>query len=310
MIGLKIMSNTLLGGAVGDALGVPFESKPADNPLLLEWDQKTYLGSKYHNLLPGQFSDDTQFSMTLAKSLVDNNGFNPDDVSKKYVELFTSETIRGYGKTTLMAIQNLESGKHWSESGIAGSYGNGTAMRASPLGVYFRDDAKALINACTIDAQMTHASDEAIAGSIAIAMAAALACRNDLDKLCQRLCEWLPDSKVKESISGLDSLVDAKHIMPSSALSFLGTKADVKETVPAALYCFLKFNNYYDAVLAAIMAGKDTDTTAAIVGALFGSKLGMQGISQEFYSIEDFDKLVQLDSQLYNRSSESFFPRT
>jgi ADP-ribosyl-[dinitrogen reductase] hydrolase len=305
------MTSTLLGGAIGDALGVPFESKPADNPLLLSWDQKSFLGSQHHNLTPGQFSDDTQFSLTVAQSLIDNNGFNPDDLSKRYVELFTSDTIRGYGKTTLAAVQNLQSGIHWSQSGIAGSYGNGTAMRAAPLGVWFRNShIKDLVEACKIDAQITHASEEAIAGSIAIALAAFWAVNRDTNLLLEKIHPHLPDSKVKNSIYSLGSLIEANHISPSSALGFLGTRADVRMTVPSALYCFLKHDNYHDAVLAAINAGGDTDTTASIVGALFGAKDGTTNIPTDWiFGVENYKHISILDSQLYNRTGKLFFPR-
>lgn len=304
------MSNTLLGGAIGDALGVFAEGKPANNPLLLSWDQKSFLGSEHHNLKPGQFSDDSQFSQTIAQSLIDNNGFNPDDLSKRYVELFTSKTIRGYGHTTLMAVSSLIEGKHWSESGVAGSFGNGTAMRAAPFGIYFRDDLKSLIDVATIDAQITHASDEAIAGSIAIGIAAALASKqntNNLltDNFIDAITTRLPDSKVKQKIFSLLALTSS-DISPTQVLGFLGTKADVRETVPASLYLFMKFDNYQQAVLAAINAGGDTDTTAAIVGSLFGAR-GMKDIPQDWIDkVEDKDKLIILDSQLYNRSNGSF----
>jgi ADP-ribosylglycohydrolase len=301
------MSNTLLAGAIADALGVPFESKPSNNPLLLSWDQKSFLGSQHHKLEPGQYSDDTMMSLAVAQSLIDNNGFNPDDLSKRYVELFTSNTIRGYGKTTLMAISNLIKGFHWSESGIAGSYGNGTAMRAAPFGIYFRHDLSALIKVATIDAQITHVSDEALAGSIAIALTAACAINNDTDKLLERIYPYLPDSKVKSTIYILSSLLDAPNISPSFALAFLGTKADVRETVPSALYLFMKYDNYRQAVLAAINAGNDTDTTASIVGSLFGAKYGMRDIPSYWTDqVEDRDRLIILDSQLYNRSNNSY----
>ena len=300
------MSNTLLGGAIGDALGIFAEGKLLNYPSLINWDGKTFLGSEYHGLKPGQYSDDTMFSMCVAQSLINNDGFNPDDLSKRYVELFTSKTIRGYGKTTLMAISSLIEGKHWSESGVAGSFGNGTAMRAAPFGVYFRDDLPMVIEVCKVDSAITHASEEAEAGSIAIGLSAALAAQNDTENLLDRIHKALPDSKVKSIIYTLGSLVAANHIPASSALRVLGTKADVRQTVPAALYCFLKFDNYNEAVLAAIKAGGDTDTTAAIVGALFGAKLGMQGINPIYYAVEDFDRLVQLDSQLYSRSNGSF----
>jgi ADP-ribosylglycohydrolase len=248
-------------------------------------------------------------SIMVAESLINNKGFNPDDLAVRYVDWIVSGRARGYGRTTLMAVQNLSSGKHWSESGIAGSYGNGTAMRAAPFGIYFRNDLQSLVAICKIDSAITHASDDAEAGSIAIALAAAHAVNDDTEDLLERISEKLPDSKVKALVYSLGSLINSDEISPQQALRVLGTKANVRETVPAALYCFLKFDNYHEAILTAIKAGGDTDTTAAIVGALFGAKLSMKGIDKSFYSVEDFDKLVELDSQLYNRSNATFFPR-
>lgn len=302
------MSNVLLGGAIGDALGVFAESKPADYEPLLAWNGTSFLGSEHHDLLPGQFSDDTQMSQMVAQSLVENSGFNPEDLSARYVDWIVSGRARGYGKTTLAAVANLFSGVHWSESGIEGSYGNGTAMRAAPIGVYFRNDLTQLIEVATIDAKITHNSDEAVAGSIAIAMTAALACQNDTDRLLDRLCEVLPDSKVKEMINSLSSLIDSPRIKTAQALRVIGTRADVRMTVPAALYCYLKFNNYHVAIECAIRGGYDTDTTAAIVGALSGAKLGMQAMpTYMVQGVEESQELIVLDSQLYNRSNKNFF---
>lgn len=301
------MSNVLLGTAIGDALGVPFETKLANYEPLVAWDGKTFLGSEHHKLEPGQYSDDTQMSLMVAESLIENHGFNPDDLAQRYVDWIVSGRARGYGKTTLMAVTNLVNGKHWSESGIAGSYGNGTAMRAAPFGVYFRNDLHSLISICKMDSAITHASDEAEAGSIAIGLAASYAVNGDTTELLDELWKVLPDSKVKSVIYSLDSLIDSPYITPEQALRVIGTKADVRQTVPAALYCFLKFDTYHEAVLAAIKAGGDTDTTAAIVGALFSAKYGMRGINPDLVkAVEESDRLIELDSQLYNRSNNSF----
>lgn len=304
------MSNVLLGTCIGDALGMPFETMLANDPQLINWDGKTYLPSEHHKLNAGSYTDDGQLSIIVAESLIDNHGFNPDDLSKRYLDWIMSGNARGYGKTTLMAMQNLASGKHWSESGIVGSYGNGTAMRAAPFGVYFRNDLKSLVNIIKIDSAITHVSEDAEAGAIAIALAAAYAVNNDTDNLIEKIWENLPDSKVKNTIYSLESLINAEYISPKQSLNVLGTRANVRETVPAALYCFLKFDNYMDAVIASIRAGGDTDTTAAIVGALFGAKTGIKGIDRSLHSIENFDRLIELDSKLYNRTSYSFFPRS
>lgn len=301
------MSNTLLGTAVGDALGVPFETKLPNYEILQAWDGKSFLGSEHHKLLPGQYSDDTQMSLMVAESLIENKGFAPEDLAARYVDWIVSKRARGYGKTTLMAVQALIQGKSYKESGVPGSYGNGTAMRAAPFGIYFRDDLKALLENVKIDSAITHTSEEAEAGAIAIAAAAAMSVNDDTDKLLTRIWELLPASKVRDVIFSLESLVDSPYITPEQALRVVGTKADVRQTVPAALYCFLKFDNYHDAVVASIRAGGDTDTTAAIVGALWGAKAGMQGIGSDLATqVEDSAKLIELDSQLYNRSNGSF----
>ena len=105
-------------------------------------------------------------------------------------------------------------------------------------------------------------------------------------------------------------MVDSPYITPEQALRVIGTKGDVRQTVPAALYCYLKFDTYHEAVVASIRAGGDTDTTAAIVGALFGAKLGMRGIDSALAtSVEESERLIELDSQLYNRSNDSFLKR-
>lgn len=304
------MSNVLLGGAIGDALGMPFEKFLPSNQMLVDWDGKTFLGSEHHGLKPTQWTDDSQMQQMVAESLIEHRSFNPDDLAARYVDWMVSGRWRGNGTTTKMALQNLVAGKHWSESGIAGSQGNGTAMRSAPFGVYFRNDIKTLVQICKIDSAITHASEDAEAGSIAIALAAAYAVNGETEDLLEKIWEHLPESKVKNTIYSLDSLINSEHITPEQALRVLGTKANVRETVPSALYCFVKFEKYHEAIECAIRAGGDTDTTAAIVGALFGAKLGIKAIDSSFYLVEDFDKLVQLDNQLYNRSSQSFFPRS
>ena len=200
------------------------------------------------------------------------------------------------------------SGKHWTESGVFGSLGNGTAMRAAPFGIFFRNDIYSLINIIKIDSSITHRSEDAEAGAIAIGLTSAFAINKDDEDLLDKIVSYLPNSKVKTILSSLDAMLHSE-ITPQQALRVLGTKSNVVETVPSALYCYLKFDNYHDAVLTAIKAGGDTDTTAAIVGALFGAKLGMKAIDKKFYSVEDFELLVTMDSQLYNRSNTEFLRR-
>lgn len=300
------MSNVLLGTAVGDALGVPFEKMAFDRQEIKEWDGKTYLGSAHHKLLPGQYSDDTQMSLMVAESLIQNKGFNPDDLSARYVHWITSGIARGYGRTTFAALQKIASGTHWSESGVIGSYGNGTAMRAAPFGIFFRNDIKSLKEIVKIDNKMTHDSDEAEAGALAIAITTYLVVNSDTEDLLDRVAEHLPNTKIKSLVLSMGSVMRLP-VTPMQVLQTFGTKADVRETVPSALYCFCKFGDAHSALLTSIRAGGDTDTTAAIVGALFGASNNLDSIPESaLKNVEDRDKLIELDSQLLNRDNASY----
>ncbi len=297
------MVNVLLGGAIGDSLGMPFETKPADYPPLLAWDGKTFGDSPHHKLSAGQFTDDTQMSILVAESLIEMRTFDGAHLSQSYLKWIESGEARGYGRTTLLALNNIKNGVHWTESGIEGSYGNGTAMRAAPFGVFYRNDLYSLMNIVKMDSGITHRSNEAEAGALAIAQSVYHIINEDPEYFIDEICTTLPDSMVKDRLSSLKAMVDSQAT-PADILKILGTKADVRQTVPAALYCYLKFNNYQDAVEAAIRAGGDTDTTAAIVGALFGAKGSNANIPLSYVDqIEDKKRLMLLDAQLFARNN-------
>ena len=126
----------LLGLAIGDALGMPFEGLPSwvVGPVL---DRiQGFHESGHRELGAGQWTDDTQMTLCLVRSLVRCGRLDPEDVAREYLGWFQSGDVRGIGGTTKSAMARLEAGAGWHESGTAGEYaaGNGTAMRAAPLG--------------------------------------------------------------------------------------------------------------------------------------------------------------------------------
>ena len=132
---------TLVGCAIGDALGNPFEMDPANKPRLLEWDGLFKEGGTFWWGQPGQYTDDTLMSLALAASLLEFEGFNPEDVGLKYLAWMDSGNTRGIGGTTAAALTNLKLGATYQTSGLTHNdgkpaCGNGTAMRASPIGLW------------------------------------------------------------------------------------------------------------------------------------------------------------------------------
>lgn len=100
-------------------------------------------------------------------------------------------------------------------------------------------------------------------------------------------------------------------IAPEQVYAAIGTKADVKQTVPVVLYSFLKFDNYKDAVKL-VKAGGDTDTNYSILCALYGAKYNKSHF--DTYHVDNVENTVEvqnLDNMLFNRTKNlMFFPRS
>jgi ADP-ribosyl-[dinitrogen reductase] hydrolase len=296
---------TLVGCAIGDALGNPFEMHGANSPSLLKWDGLFKAGGTFWKGEAGQYTDDTLMSIALASSLIEKDGFDPEDVLKKYTAWKDSGNTRGIGGTTALALSKVKLGATWEETGVVYNVdgspvgGNGSAMRASPIGLYFRHDLNKLLEVAITDASITHNSLEPKMGSVAVALGVALLANrtHDPQSVLDEVEGVLSESIVKEKLQ----LVQ-KHLSeatdPRLALLDIGTQGYTPETVGAAFYCLAATDNFRSAVEMAIRAGGDTDTTAAIVGALAGTWYGLEGIPEEYKSVEDFELLNSLTEEL------------
>lgn len=185
----------------------------------------------------------------------------------------------------------LAAGIHWSRSGTPAPYaGNGSAMRAAPLGVLFRGDGAALERAALEQSAVTHLDPRCGAGSLAVAAATSLAMEGRLES--RRFLETIADrvaaadASVAAAVGGLARWVQlppaeaarrlhAEGLDPEFADEWRGISASVIPSLVWSLYAFLHApDDYWTAVCTAIAAGGDTDTMAAITGAIAGARLG------------------------------------
>jgi len=298
---------TLVGCAIGDALGNAFEMKLANYAPLQEWDGMFKEGGTFWWGQPGQYTDDTLMSIALATSLIEHQGFNPEDVGQKYLGWMESGNTRGIGGTTAAALTNLKLGATYLTSGLTHNdgkpaAGNGTAMRASPIGLWYRNDIAKLLEVAVTDAGITHNSLEPKMGSAAVALGTAFLANGTHDPMSVLLevTDIITDSVVKEKLNlAISHLKDETDVM--TALAEIGTRGYVPETVGAAFYCLAATDNFKDAVVLAVKAGGDTDTTAAIVGAMAGSFYGLDQIPSEYKdNVENFELLQALTDELAN----------
>lgn len=296
----------LLGLAIGDALGMPFEMREPTDPFFEAWDGKSFLWSEYHNLAAGQFTDDTQMSVALAKSLLENGRYEPSVAAKHYLKWFQTNP-RGIGGTIKEAMMKMEVGLPWHEAGVRreGYCGNGTAMRITPLAIAYHRNPVDMVMLADLDAQITHkhVDNEAGEGSVALAWCVQFLLNGgrpgDMFKVLANPDLLEEGTRTRNKIMLGGSLLD-QHVHPVKAMKRLGNGGDVAETVSSAIYCAAFFdNNFARALEVSVRAGGDTDTRTSMVGALLASHVGIEGIPDDWIiGVETPAELLDLNKSL------------
>ncbi|MCX7704515.1 MAG: ADP-ribosylglycohydrolase family protein, partial [Planctomycetota bacterium] len=166
----------LLGLAVGDALGMPFESVPPSAIRRVLCGRLRFYDSYSpitDGLKAGQWTDDTKMMLCHLDSILETGKIVPEDVARRFIEWEVSGDLRGIGVTTARAIERLRRGVDWRESGIRGEYaaGNGAAMRIAPVGLYYAFSDEEIFSVVSSMSIITHNNPEAIGGAYAVAYA-------------------------------------------------------------------------------------------------------------------------------------------
>ena len=281
---LSRLRGLLLGTAIGDSLGLPREGLSRQRAGRLFGN-----GSIEHSFCfgRGMASDDTEHTYLLATSWL-RTVSKPQNFNSEFARALRWWLLAlpaGLGSATLRSILKLWVGFSPDRSGVW-SAGNGPAMRAAILGAIANDDPQRLRTLVATSSRMTHRDPRAEEGALTVALAAQFAFRTDgivePSALIAMLLENIAGDEMKQQLMLVRSLL-AKGATPSefaSAAGFsIGVSGYVNQTVPAAIYCWLRYrNDFRAAVEAVIRLGGDTDSTAAITGALAGVSLGVESI--------------------------------
>ncbi|HEV8192339.1 MAG TPA: ADP-ribosylglycohydrolase family protein [Ktedonobacterales bacterium] len=165
--------------------------------------------------------------------------------------------------------------------------GHGAAMRVAPVGAYFADDPDAVVEQAGKSAKVTHAHPEGVAGAVAVALAAALACRlhggvatADPRDFLDLTFSHMPESAVREGIRQARDLPSDPAI--STAVVALGNGGPVsaQDTLPFTRWCAAQYLDNYEEALWATSTLGDRDTKCAILGGIVACFTGEQGIPE------------------------------
>lgn len=287
-----LAKDILLGIAIGDALGVPYEfqsrqDRNADPAMDM-------VGNKGFHYQPiGTWSDDTSMSLCLAEALL-GESFSLYDVANNFIQWYENGywTANGelfdIGNSTRNAIMRLEQGIIPERAGDDGlqQNGNGSLMRILPLllkikdyPVYGRWEWTSKVSG------ITHRHPISVFSCFfVLEFAKALIEISDKWK-----AYGLTQNNIKHYMNVLSLDVDMHyferildsniHELPESEINSSGFVVD---TLESSIWCLLNTENYKEAVLRAVNLGDDTDTTAAVAGGLAGIIYGYETIPKEW----------------------------
>jgi ADP-ribosylglycohydrolase len=316
----------LVGQALGDAVGFIVEGEP---PAVCEDYVESIVRPRQFPSLTrgrfsfGQYSDDTQLARELMQSCVERSRFDPEDYARRISAIFTEGRIVGRGRATEAAAYRIAAGIPWEEAGTpAPAAGNGSAMRAAPVGLLFAHDEDALLRVAYDQGRITHRDVRCSAGAIAIAGATAVVVGNpeaDVNYLCGKLSKWTRqfDPLLAEAFQQMPGWIQKPPgdvfrtiasigVEPGHSDGWEGISPFVTGSVLWSLYSVLRSpGDYWEAICTAVAVGGNVDTTAAMTGAIAGAAVGLTALPRDLARLVsdqgewEYEALVGLAKQLH-----------
>jgi poly(ADP-ribose) glycohydrolase ARH3 len=291
----------LVGTAIGDAIGMPFEGL---GPQQVTKTCIIPLEMRGGRLPKGSYTDDTELMIGVTESLIENEGnVDQQHMLQRFIENFDRK--RGYGLGTTQILFQVAHAKDifFGE----GSFGNGAAMRIAPVSLFYYDSPADLHNAVVKSSEITHAHVLGMEGALLQAYAIAIALRsnpaNSLDKteFIRESYSIVKHDLYKQKLNTISALLD-KNSDQQSVIDALGNSIEAFNSVPIAIYSFLaNIENFEDAVTYAVCLGGDTDTIAAMAGAISGAYLGMDAIPAQWLNhLENKEYIIKLTERIFS----------
>lgn len=277
---------SLEGLAIADAVGEMLAYRHYQAPSIIE---------KGLPAGPWFRTDDSEMAISIVEGLKLYGYVHQDALARRFAWRYEREPDRGYGSMTRAQLNEINRGGNWRQGaanafGGQGSMGNGGAMRVAPLGGYFADDLKRVADEARASALVTHTHPEGVAGTIAVAIAAAIAWQTQGVSGDQRskqffdaVLEFTPEGKTRRGII-IASQTPANVAVEAVAKALgNGSLVTAPDTVPFTLWSAVQhLDDYAAALKQTIIAGGDCDTNAAIVGGIVALSAGRESIPAEW----------------------------
>lgn len=284
---------TLYGGIIGDLMGVPVEFKQRGT-----FHVQDVTGYGTYNQPPGTWSDDTSLTLCLVENIIEKG--DTKTLMNKFVRYMEQGYLTPFGEmfdigiTTAEAVTNYKNGVLPEHCGKTGEFdnGNGTLMRIAPIVFVVMneldfDKRKAWVQQYT---EITHAHPRSIVGSIIyIELLLSLYRNNTLEAALKEVYSLLQShlqDDLRAELNAYARIFQENFLkIPERDISSSGY---IVHSLEAAIWCVGNSTTFKEAILRAVNLGEDTDTVAAITGAIAGMYKNMDGIPHEW-----LDKMIK-----------------
>ncbi len=261
----------LLGQLAGDALGglVEFHSPHEIRRKYPQGVRELADGGTW-GTLAGQPTDDSEMALMLARTLIRVGRYDAEEARRAYVFWLNSGPF-DCGDTVSSGLRGRLNRE---------SQANGAMMRISPLGIFGANHELLQVSEwAQQDAALTHPHPVCAQANTLFAMAIAHAIRTEKSAagIYEQIKKWATDTKVELSL--MKAVVDAATSPPAD---YVHQQGWVLIAFQNALYQLLHAANLGDGVVDTVMCGGDTDTNAAIAGALLGAVHGLEAIPAQW----------------------------
>jgi len=330
-----------VGFAIGDALGFPVAGiDKMDVPKFINQEITEFTNNPKHpffsHLKSGQYTENTNLLMISAQHLIKNKGFIVEKYQGELAKwgkkiLKNPDAERWAGPTAINAVKNLMEGKSYLVSGSTTTESCSATYRVVSIGIFYRPFSKngidALKDNAEISAMITHNSEISKTGAVITALVIGNLMHNLLPEKAVFGALSLVEETEKNKLL-IEKIRQAVEFSKTKDINFarktFGTGSPIYQTLPLAIFCFLKFqDNFEKAVIAASNSYRDdtpeekarlakfsweeqlqyakggnTDGIAGLTGAFVGAHLGIDKIPRKFLSIENEKTLETIAQKL------------
>lgn len=314
----NITKSALIGLATGDAFGVPYEFCTRDatrriiQPDMIGIDTHPDFGPT-HGQPAGAWSDDTSMTIAAMDSMAKNNGlFSADSVMRAFCDWWyngmycATDKPFDIGRTCITAIHNFNNGVSPFLCGPSGirDNGNGSLMRILPfsLSCIFNDKPfEDMALYISLASRLTHGHPISQLGCVifTVFLGELLTCDSRAEAWDNTRQRNYDEYFNADSLKAYDTLLSPDFVAISDDV--IGESGYVVDTLMAAVKGLLCTSTYEEAIIYATRLGYDTDTNAAVTGALAGAYYGMESIPERWLAkLRKKDMLLDIAERFAN----------